>query len=79
MNSQLGNVPGSFGLNTISYGNRYVSHMVYLGADSMSELSNALKNVRSTSDFAEFASSVKDIRVSVNSELVQYVTSFNGE
>jgi virulence-associated protein VapD len=53
--------------------------MVYLGADSMSELSNALKNVRSTSDFAEFASSVKDIRVGVNTELVQYVTSFNGE
>lgn len=79
MNSQLDNVPGSFGLNTISYGNRYVSHMVYLGADSMSELSNALKNVRSTSDFAEFASSVKDIRVGVNTELVQYVTSFNGE
>jgi hypothetical protein len=79
MQSQLDLIPGSFGLNTISYGNRYVSHMVYLGANSMSDLSNALKEVRGTPEFAEFAGVAKDIRANVNAELVQYVTSFNGE
>ena len=79
MQSQLDLIPGSFGLNTISYGNRYVSHMVYLGANSMSDLSNALKNVRGTPEFSKFQNVAKDIRVNVNAELVQYVTSFNGE
>ena len=79
MQSQLDLIPGSFGLNTISYGNRYVSHMVYLGANSMSDLSNALKNVRGTPEFSKFQNVAKDIRVNVNAELVQYVTSYNGE
>ena len=79
MESQLDNIPGSFGLNAISYGNRYVSHMVYLGANSMKDLSDSLAKVRSTEDFAEFASVAKDIRVNVNAELVQFVKNFNGE
>ena len=33
---------GSFGLNRIAYGNRYVSHMVYLGADSMDQLDKGI-------------------------------------
>jgi hypothetical protein len=79
MRSQINNIPGSFGLNVIPYGNRYTSHMVYFGADSMTDLSQSLAKVRSTSDFADFAKIAKDIRVNVNTELVQFVKNFNGE
>lgn len=79
MQSQINNIPGSFGLNVIPYGNRYTSHMVYFGADSMKDLSQSLAKVRSTSDFADFAKIAKDIRVNVNTELVQFVKNFNGE
>ena len=44
MSSQLNTFDGSFGLNRIAYGNRYVSHMVYLGADSMDQLDKGIKS-----------------------------------
>jgi hypothetical protein len=47
--------------------------------NSMKDLSDSLAKVRSTEDFAEFASVAKDIRVNVNAELVQFVKNFNGE
>ena len=53
--------------------------MVYLGANSMKDLSDSLTKVRSTDDFAEFAGIAKDIRVNVNTELVQFVKNFNGK
>lgn len=45
----------------------------------MTDLSQSLAKVRSTSDFADFAKIAKDIRVNVNTELVQFVKNFNGE
>ena len=78
MMAQMDNIPGSFGLNAIPYGNRYSSHMVYLGADSMSELSEAFTNVINSNDFKEFAKSTGDIRTLVNTELVQLVKTYDG-
>ena len=77
--AQLVNIPGSFGLNAISYGNRYASHMVYLGADSMSELSEGFSKVTSSTDFGEFIEDAGNIRTVVNSELVQLVKNFDGK
>ena len=77
--AQLDNIPGSFGLNAISYGNRYSSHMVYLGADSMSELSEGFTKITSSKDFAEFFESTGDIRTIVNTELVQLVKNYEGK
>ena len=77
--AQLDNIPGSFGLNAISYGNRYSSHMVYLGADSMSELSEGFSKITSSNDFSEFIDDVGEVRTVVNSELVQLVKNFDGK
>ena len=78
MTSQLSNHKGSFGMNRIAYGNRYVSHMVYLGADSMDELDNSIKKATSSDEFADFASKVEDIRENINVELVQLVKFYTG-
>ncbi len=78
MTSQLSNHKGSFGMNRIAYGNRYVSHMVYLGADSMDELDNSIKKATSSDEFADFASKVGDIRENINVELVQLVKFYTG-
>ena len=44
MSSQLDAVKGSFGMNRVLFGNRYVSHMVYVGNESLDELLNSQKN-----------------------------------
>ena len=54
MASSLDLFDGSFGLNAVAYGNRYSTHMVYIGADSMSELSEGLAAVRSTDTYKDF-------------------------
>ena len=52
--------------------------MVYLGADSISELAEAFTNVINSNDFKEFAKSTGDIRTLVNTELVQLVKTYDG-
>lgn len=79
METQMDNIPGSFGLNSIPYGNRYSSHMVYLGANSMSELSDGFLTVINSSDFAEFDTSTSQIRSIVSNELVQLVKAYDGK
>ena len=53
--------------------------MVYLGADSMSELSEGFTKITSSKDFAEFFESTGDIRTVVNTELVQLVKNYEGK
>ena len=79
MSSQLNTFDGSFGLNRIAYGNRYVSHMVYLGADSMDKLDKGIKLATSSKEFMDFASDVSSIRQNINVELVQLVKFYTGE
>ena len=79
MSSQMDVVKNSFGLNRIAFGNRYVSHMVYIGNESLSELLESQKNVTSSDEFAMFSKEVKSVRENVNIELVQLVKFYNGK
>ena len=78
MLDQMENTAGSFGLNAVAYGNRYSTHMVYIGADSMSELSEGLAAVRSTDTYKEFVEDTSDIVSGVHSQMVQFVKNFDG-
>jgi hypothetical protein len=53
--------------------------MVYLGADSMSELSEGFSKITSSNDFSKFIDDVGEVRTVVNSELVQLVKNFDGK
>ena len=45
---------GSFGINRILFGNKYYTHMIYLGSNSLSELTNSMKTcLLYTSDAAD--------------------------
>lgn len=79
MSSQMDVVTNSFGLNRVAFGNRYVSHMVYIGNESLSDLLESQKGVISSDEFAKFSSEVKGIRENVNVELVQLVKFYNGK
>ena len=79
MSSQLDAVKGSFGMNRVLFGNRYVSHMVYVGNESLDELLNSQKTVLSSDEFMDFSMDVKDIRQNVNVELVSLVKYYTGE
>ena len=79
MSSQLNTFDGSFGLNRIAYGNRYVSHMVYLGANSMDQLDKGIKSATASKEYMDFASDVSSIRQNINVELVQLVKFYTGE
>ena len=78
MASSLDLFDGSFGLNAVAYGNRYSTHMVYIGADSMSELSEGLAAVRSTDTYKDFVENTSDIVSGVHSQMVQFVKNFDG-
>ena len=78
MASSLDLFDGSFGLNAVAFGNRYSTHMVYIGADSMTELSEGLAAVRSTDTYKEFVSNTSDIVSGVHSQMVQFVKNFDG-
>lgn len=79
MSSNLDNVKGSFGMNRVLFGNRYASHMVYVGNESLDELLNSQKTVLSSDSFTDFSNDVKDIRQNVNVELVSLVKFYTGE
>jgi hypothetical protein len=78
MSSSLDLFNGSFGLNAVAYGNRNSTHMVYIGADSMSELSEGLAEVRSTDKYKDFLTDTSDIVSGVHSQMVQFVKNFDG-
>mgnify|MGYP001158186047 FL=1 len=79
MKSQMDTITQSFGLNRVVFGNRYVTHMVYVGHDSLDSLLKSQETVLSSDEFAEFYEDVKDIRTNVNTELVQLVKYYTGE
>ena len=79
MKSQMDTITQSFGLNRVVFGNRYVTHMVYVGHDSLDALLKSQETVLSSDEFSEFYEDVKDIRTNVNTELVQLVKYYTGE
>ena len=66
-------------MNRVLFGNRYVSHMDYVGNESLDELLNSQKTVLSSDEFMDFSMDVKDIRQNVNVELVSLVKYYTGE
>jgi len=79
MSDNLDNVSGSFGMNRVLFGNRYSSHMVYVGNESLDALLKSQKAVLSSESFLDFSMDVKDIRQNVNVELVSLVKFYTGE
>ncbi len=79
MSANLDNISGSFGMNRVLFGNRYVSHMVYVGNESLDGLLNSQNAVLSSDAFLDFSMDVKDIRQNVNVELVSLVKFYTGE
>ena len=70
---------GSYGINRVVYGNKYVSHMLYNGSNSIKELNDALDEVYASSEFKSFNRKVGNIRKLVNSTLAQLVKAYPAE
>ena len=79
MSANLDNINGSFGMNRVLFGNRYVSHMVYVGNESLDGLLSSQNAVLSSDAFLDFSEDVKNIRQNVNVELVSLVKFYTGE
>ena len=70
---------GSYGINRVVYGNKYVSHMLYNGSNSIQELNDALDEVYASKEFNSFNRKVGNIRTLVNSTLAQLVKAYPAE
>ena len=70
---------GSYGINRVVYGNKYVSHMLYNGSNSIQELNDALDEVYASNEFKSFNRKVSNIRNLVNSTLAQLVKAYPAE
>ena len=70
---------GSYGINRVVYGNKYVSHMLYNGSNSIQELNDALGEVYASNEFKSFNRKVGNIRKLVNSTLAQLVKAYPAE
>ena len=79
MSDQIDNTSGSFGLNAVAYGNRYANHMVYIGANSVSELNASIANIRATKSYKDYTSDTLEMISNISSEMVQFVKFYTGE
>ena len=70
---------GSYGINRVVYGNKYVSHMLYNGSNSIQELNDALDEVYASNEFKSFNRKVGNIRTLVNSTLAQLIKAYPAE
>jgi len=66
-------------MNRVLFGNRYSSHMVYIGNESLNDLLESQKAVLSSDAFTKFSADVMDIRQNINVELVSLVKFYTGE
>ena len=69
----------SYGINRVVYGNKYVSHMLYNGANSIQDLNDSLEEVYASNEFKTFNRKVGNIRKLVNSSLAQLVKAYPAE
>ena len=70
---------GSYGINRVVYGNKYVSHMLYNGSNSVQELNDGLDEVYASNEFKTFNRKVGNIRKLVNSTLAQLIKAYPAE
>ena len=79
LTNSTGDAFGSYGINRVVYGNKYVSHMLYNGSNSIQELNNGLDQVYASNEFKTFNRKVGNIRKLVNSTLAQLVKAYPAE
>ena len=79
LTNSTGDSFGSFGINRVVYGNKYVSHMLYNGSNSIQELNDGLDEVYASNEFKTFNRKVGNIRKLVNSTLAQLVKAYPAE
>ena len=79
LTSSTGDAFGSYGINRVVYGNKYVSHMLYNGSNSIQELNDGLDEVYASNEFKTFNRKVGNIRKLVNSTLAQLVKAYPAE
>ena len=79
LTASTGDSFGSYGINRVVYGNKYVSHMLYNGSNSVQELNDGLNEVYASNEFKTFNRKVGNIRKLVNSTLAQLVKAYPAE
>ena len=79
LTSSTGDAFGSYGINRVVYGNKYVSHMLYNGSNSIQELNDGLDEVYASNEFKTFNRKVGNVRKLVNSTLAQLVKAYPAE
>ena len=79
LTSSTGDSFGSYGINRVVYGNKYVSHMLYNGSNSVQELNDRLDEVYASNEFKTFNRKVGNIRKLVNSSLAQLIKAYPAE
>tara|TARA_B100000900_G_scaffold237109_1_gene201327 strand:+ start:699 stop:1430 length:732 start_codon:yes stop_codon:yes gene_type:complete len=79
LTNSTGDAFGSYGINRVVYGNKYVSHMLYNGSNSIQELNDGLDQVYASNEFKTFDRKVGNIRKLVNSTLAQLVKAYPAE
>ena len=79
LTNSTGDAFGSYGINRVVYGNKYVSHMLYNGSNSIQELNDGLDEVYASNEFKTFNRKVVNIRKLVNSTLAQLVKAYPAE
>ena len=65
-------------LNAVAY-NRYANHMVYIGANSVSEINDSIAKIRTTKSYKDYTADTLDMISNVSSEMVQFVKFYTGE
>ena len=53
--------------------------MIYLGSNSMSELTNSMKTAFSSRDYQTYLNKVEDIRTNVQTRMAQFVKAYPNE
>ena len=70
---------GSFGINRIMFGNKYQTHMIFLGSTSMTELTDSMKTAFSSRAYQTYLNKVEDIRTNVQTRMAQFVKAYPNE
>ena len=79
LTASTGDSFGSYGINRVVYGNKYVSHMLYNGSNSVQDLNDGLNEVYASNEFKTFNRKVGNTRKLVNSTLAQLIKAYPAE
>ena len=60
-------------------GNKYQTHMIFLGSTSMTELTDSMKTAFSSRAYQTYLNKVEDIRTNVQTRMAQFVKAYPNE